>query len=245
MDEVPRLLKTYPRQRPPLPKEWEKIYTDTYKASREGRTALYRLTQQLESWMHRQVLSKQGSAQRLLEIGGGTLNHVPYECSVQSYDVVEPFQELYLGQPDVSRIGRFYDDIGQVPSSNRYHRIVSIAVLEHIADLPHAIARSGLLLERNGTFSAGIPSEGGFLWGFSWRASVGLVAKAKLGLDYGDLMRHEHLSSAPEIIAVVRYFFRNCRVTHFPLPSHNLSLYACIEASDPILERCSLFENKK
>lgn len=245
MDEVPYLLKTYPRQRPPLPKEWETIYTDTYKASREGRTVLYRLTQQLEGWMHRQVLSKQDSTQQLLEIGGGTLNHVKYESSVQSYDVVEPFHELYLGQPDASHINRFYDDIGQVHLSNQYRRIISIAVLEHIADLPHAIARSGLLLEKNGTFSAGIPSEGGFLWGFSWRASVGLVAKAKLGLNYGDLMRHEHLSSAPEIIAVVRYFFKNCRVKYFPIPLHHLSLYACIEASDPILERCSRFGNKK
>jgi hypothetical protein len=243
MEKVPELLETYPRQRPTLPAAWEKIYTDTYKSSREGKTLLYRLTQQLESWMHRKVCATSSAKSTVLELGAGTLNHVQYEHPDTSYDVVEPFHELYVSQPAVSRICHFYDDIVQVPPSNRYGRIISVAVLEHIANLPQAVARSGLLLSPNGKFCAGIPSEGGFLWGFSWRATVGIVARAKLGLDYGDLMRHEHLSTAPEIIGVVRYFFRQCRVSYFPLPFHHFSLYAYIEATDPILERCTRFGN--
>jgi len=232
------IIDTYPRPRPPLPLAWQKIYTETYKASREGRSLLYRITQKLESWMHRQVLSKRPHGEKLLELGAGTLNHVSYETSVAEYDVVEPFHELFEDKPERERIDGFYDYIAEIPEANRYDRIISIAVLEHVVDLPHAVARAGLLLSSGGTFNAGIPSEGGLLWGLSWKCSVGALTKAKLGLDYGDLMRHEHLSTAPDILAVVRYFFRNCKVTYFPFPSHHLSLYACIKASDPIVERC-------
>ena len=244
MGDVPSLLATYPRLRPPLPKGWQTIYTEVYKCSREGKTFLYRLAQSLESWMHREVLCG-ANTPRLLEIGAGTLNHVQYEPAIGRYDAIEPFRELYSNQPEASRINRLYGDISEIPLSERYERIVSVAVLEHIADLPRVVARAGLLLEKGGMFSAGIPSEGGFLWGLSWRVTVGLVARLKYGMDYGDLMRHEHLSTGPEVIAVVSYFFRNCQVTRFPMPFHNLSLYACILASDPILDRCAIFANKE
>jgi len=237
MNDLGKLLASYPRTRIPLPTAWQEIYEATYKESRGGKTFLYKLTQNLESWMHRQIRASDRT-KRLLEIGAGTLNHVRYETNIGRYDVIEPFCELYASSPDIGQICSFYSDIAEIPDTARFDRIVSVAVLEHIPDLPHAIARAGLLLEEGGTFAAGIPSEGGFLWGFSWRVSVGLAARIKHGLDYGDLMRHEHVSMAPEIIAVVRHFFRNCDVTRFPFPFHHMSLYSCIIASGPMRERC-------
>lgn len=241
---IPDLLATYPRLRPPLPDEWKEIYVKTYKESRDGETLLYRLTQYLESWMHRKVTNSNHTL-RLLELGAGTLNHVPYETTADRYDIVEPFRELYSDKPSLAQINDRYDDIFQIPLTERYDQIASIATLEHITNLPEVIARAGLLLENGGRFSAGIPSEGGLLWGLSWRMSVGLVARLKYGLDYGDLMRHEHVNSAPEILSLVKYFFRSCNVVRFPLPFHGLSLYACIQASDPIPERCEEYGNNQ
>ena len=244
MNNLDGLLTTYPRTRIPLPAAWQRVYEETYKESRGGKTLLYKLTQELEGWMHRQVRTS-GHTGRLLEIGAGTLNHVRHETDVGRYDVIEPFHELYAGSPYASRIGRFYSDIADIPDTERFDRIVSVAVLEHILDLPYAVARAGLLLEEGGTFAAGIPSEGGFLWGFSWRASVGLAARIKHGLDYGDLMRHEHVSTAPEIIGIVSHFFRSCEIRRFPLPLYHMSLYSCIIASDPIRERCLEFGKQR
>lgn len=239
-----QLLKTYPRTRPPLPDAWADIYVETYKASRDGKTLLYKLTQYLEGWMHRRVCSSTPTP-RLLEIGAGTLNHVHYEASCDHYDIAEPFEELFADKEERSRIANIYENVFQIPLSNRYERIISIAALEHITNLPNVVARAGLLLANGGQFRAGIPSEGGFLWGFSWRASVGLKARLKYGLDYGDLMRHEHVSSAPEILSVVGHFFRNCEVTRFPTPWHSLSLYACIQASDPIHDVCEKYGGRE
>jgi hypothetical protein len=136
------------------------------------------------------------------------------------------------------RIRNIYHDVSEIPSDQKYDRITSIAALEHIEDLPRLTAMSGLILKPDGTFCAGIPSEGGFLWGFAWRTSVGLSFRLRTGMNYGELMRHEHVSGAKDIIAVVRHFFDNVYVSRFPFPLHHFSLYGYIEAGSPNVERC-------
>lgn len=231
-----KLLGSYPRQRPPLPPAQRAIYLAEYKANRTGQNPIQRLAQAAESWMHRQVARHPGG-ERLLEIGAGALNHLPYE-SAPTYDIVEPFTALYEDSPQRARVARCYADIGELAAEPSYDRILSIAVLEHLEDLPTVIARSGRLLRSGGRFQAGIPSEGGFLWGLGWRCTTGLSYRLRTGLSYGMVMRHEHLSQAPEIVAVVRYFFERVELRYFPLPHHHLSLYAYLEASHPIVERC-------
>src|SRR5260370_21433737 len=158
---VEALLETYPRHRPPLPPAHQRIYVEHYRAKRAGERGISYLARRLESWMHRKVADGvQGS---VLEIGAGNLNHLPYHSAAGAYDVVEPFRELWAGSPHLSRVRRIYSGIEEVPDHERYDAIVSTAVLEHLTDLPHVVARAALLLSLDGTFRAGFPSEGGLL----------------------------------------------------------------------------------
>ncbi|HEY2147430.1 MAG TPA: methyltransferase domain-containing protein, partial [Pirellulales bacterium] len=195
-EDIEHLLASYPRTRPPLPPALEAIYHQTYVSSREGRGLLYRITQSLEAWMHRRVAADSRPGQTVLELGAGTLNHLRFELPDETYDVVEPYKALYEGRPEAARVRAFYADIADVPAENQYDRIISIATLEHVLNLPDLVARAAKLLKPEGMFAAGIPSEGGFMWGFSWRASVGLSVRLRTGLNYGDLMRHEHANQA-------------------------------------------------
>ena len=71
-----------------------------------------------------------------LEIGAGTLNHLPYELGGNNqYDIVEPFQELYLQSKYLNYINKIYNDISEI-RNRRYERIISIAAFEHVLDLP-------------------------------------------------------------------------------------------------------------
>jgi hypothetical protein len=187
--------------------------------------------------MHRQI-AQTTTKGPLLEIGGGTLNHLPYEKTDFTYDVIEPFQNLFQDKEEKIRVHRFFRDICEIEPNARYNRIISIATLEHIENLPSCLAQAGLHLASEGVFQAGIPSEGGFLWNVSWRCSVGLSCYITSGLNYADLMKHEHLNSAPEIIALLKHFFRHVNVYRFPLPWHHASLYAYLEAREPYLDRC-------
>jgi hypothetical protein len=233
----------YPRTRPPLTEAHAKIYAEQYRINRDGETLADGASQKLEEWMHRRIARVSGVP--VLELGGGTLNHLRFESGASPYDVVEPFTELYSGRPECNSVRAFFDSAQEVPSDNRYKRIISVAVLEHLPDLPADLAKCALLLERDGVFQAGIPSEGGFLWWFGWRFSTGLAYYLRTGLDYGVVMRHEHLNDASEILAVVKYFFDDVKVVRFPTPFHHLSFYAYLEARGPKRGRAEQFLEAK
>jgi len=229
------LLSSYPRQRPSLTEKHKEIYVQEYQSNRAPNSALGKAVAALESWMHKKVAGFDGE---LLEVGAGTLNHLPYEDHPKAYDVVEPFHELYRTSPNISLVRNFYDDITEVPLEQLYDRIISVAVLEHLTNLPAVIAKSGLLLRPGGSFEAGIPTEGGLLWGLGWRLTTGIAYRIRTGLDYGQLMRYEHINNAVEIIDVVKYFFEDVRIELFPLPMFHLSFYTHIHASKPRMKLC-------
>lgn len=235
-DRTKSILSGFPKTRPPLGPEHQAIALEARIMNREGGNLAARASNYLEGWMHRRVAGRQGG--HVLEIGGGTLNHVPYEAEAEVYDVVEPQVELYQRSPNKRRVRGFFTDIREVPEDRRYDRIVSIAVFEHLTDLPACLASAGLLLNPGGHLQVGIPSEGGFLWWLGWRTTTGIAFKRRYGLDYGKRMRHEHINTAPEIIALARHFFNEVSLQRFPTPFHQLSFYAYFDAVSPRLDLC-------
>src|SRR5215510_13904163 len=101
------VLSRFPKQRPPLPEAYQKIYVEHYKRNREGASAASSLSQKMESWMHRKVaedVTGLSKGPRTLEIGAGNLNHLQYEPPSGDYDVVEPIIDLVTGSPRRSRV---------------------------------------------------------------------------------------------------------------------------------------------
>jgi hypothetical protein len=230
----------FPKERPPLPPEYAAIYLQHYKNSREGNSQILGLAKKAESWMHKKVAEdvKDGLTKSTLEIGAGTLNQLPYEPPSASYDIIEPFRDLYLSSPHLQRIRNIYRDISEVPPNSAYNRITSVAVLEHVCDLPALVARSGLLLARNGQFRAGIPSEGTILWRLGWKSTTALDFRLRHKLDYAVLMRYEHVNTAREIEEVLRHFFAEIEESVFGL-AKSFSLYQFYACSQPHLDRCA------
>lgn len=227
------LLSSYPRKRPPLPAAYQAVYEREYKLNREGERPVEGLAKRMEAWMHRCVAQRAGGS--VLELGAGTLNHLRFEPAVDAYDIAEPFTGLYEGSEHLERVRDIYASTSDIPPDRRYDRVCSVAVLEHMEDLPSEIARCCRLMRPGGVFQAGIPSEGGLLWWLGWRATTGMSYWLRNRLDYGVLMRHEHLSTAPEIIRIVRLLFSDVQVKWFALPFVHLSLYAYVEARDPVM----------
>lgn len=235
------MFKNFPKSRPPLPKKVQDIYTAQYRSNREGQTAASSLAQKMESWLHRQVArdvnSLTASAKVTLEIGAGTLNQLRYEPAVRWYDIVEPFTGLYKNSHLLGRIRRVYSDIIEIPDNSRYDRITSVATLEHICNLPEVIARSGLLLKENGVLRSSIPSEGTWLWKLGWKLTTGLEFRLRHGLDYGLLMKHEHVNTVNEIEEILEYFFKEVSCSLFGL-SKSASFYRYYECRIPRIDRC-------
>ena len=204
-----RILARYPKQRPALPAAYQEIYAQHYKQNRQGETQATSISMKMEQWLHRKVAEDVATSTldiSTLEIGAGTLNQLPYEPHIQTYDVIEPFTELYKKSPHQSRVQQFYSYIEDIPTSNRYQRITSVATFEHITNLPTVVAKAALLLAQNGTLRVSIPNEGTLLWRMGTMVT-GFEFRRTYGLDYQVLMRHEHVNTAEEIEAVIHYFF--------------------------------------
>lgn len=223
----------YPKERTELTPEFRKIYNEYYKNNRDGKTAVTSISQKMESWLHTKVAADvtKDHNKSTLEIGAGTLNQLKYE-NTTPYDIIEPFSDLYEKSPYRSRIRNIYNDIKEVDPSIKYDRIISIATFEHILNLPEVVAKSTLLLNKNGTFRVAIPNEGTILWKLGWKLTTGIEFKIKYGLNYKFLMQHEHVNTADEIEEVLSYFFRKCKCSSFGL-SKKFAFYRFYECSDP------------
>lgn len=233
------LFPAFPKTRPSLSPEFAAIYVQHYKNSRGGTSKVLSLAKWAESWMHRKLAEdvESGPPKSTLELGAGTLNQLPYEPLSSPYDIVEPFRELFESSPSLSRVRNVYDDILEVPPTARYERIISVAVLEHICNLPEVVAKSALLLADGGQFRAGIPSEGTILWRLAWQNTTGRAFKHRYNLDYEVLMKYEHVNTAREIEEVLRYFFAEVKGSAFGL-AKAFSFYQFYACARPRLAEC-------
>jgi SAM-dependent methyltransferase len=177
--------------------------------NRQGQYKTTSLSSRLEQWMHRKVASDlaPGLLQETLEIGAGTLNHLKYEHGIASYDVVEPLGDLYKGSPEMVQVRSFYEDVADIPDTVFYDRILSIAVFEHIPDLPVLLSKAVLHLKPAGSLRIAIPNEGSYLWRLG-TLITGMEFRKKYRLNYQILMQYEHLNTAREIETLLRMIFK-------------------------------------
>jgi len=239
------MLNSFPKTRPSLPSAYQKIYDRHYRENRLGCSRGSALSKRLESWMHRAVAEDTTGGRTLadistLEIGAGTLNHLPYEPRTRPYDIVEPKITLWQNSPAISRVRDVYQDINEIPIKKSYTRIISIAVLEHLIDLPGIVARSGVLLRDGGCFRAGIPNEGTLCWRLAYMLSTGIEFRLRYGLDYRRIMEHEHINTADEIEAILRYFFKTVRYRKFGI-SKRLAFYRFYVCQNPDRRACQAY----
>lgn len=226
----------FPKTRIELPEEFRKIYSVHYKNNREGKTIAASLSQKMENWLHKKVANDVANSytRTTLEIGAGTLNHLKFE-KTKIYDIIEPYSDRYLNSIFFHRINRIYKDIGDVSEGNKYDRIISIATFEHIINLPDVIAKTCLHLTKNGTLRVSIPNEGTFLWELGWKLTTGIEFRLRYGLDYGILMKYEHVNTADEIEQILKYFYEKIKCSFFGV-SRGIAFYRFYECAEPRID---------
>lgn len=239
------LLKRFPKKRPILDDDVQAIHRSHYEKNRSGATLMTSISQKLERWLHIKVAADSIKHQpykniNTLEIGAGNLNHLAYEPIVGLYDIVEPFSSLFENKRELNRVNSIYNDISEIPKSKTYDRIITIATLEHILNLPEVIAQSALHLNPNGVFRAAIPNEGTLLWNLAWKCTTGIEFKIKYGINYGLIMAYEHVNTSKEVSAILNYFYREVKTSSLGLHP-KLALYLYYECSNPNLKICREF----
>jgi SAM-dependent methyltransferase len=131
-------------------------------------------------------------------------------------------------------VRRVFSSVEEVDSHPTYDRITSVATFEHIMDLPRVVAQAAMLLKPHGTLRVGIPNEGTLLWWMGTQVT-GYEFKRRYGLDYGVLMRYEHVNTANDIEQVLNAFFGSVKCRVFGL-CRNLAFYRYLECASPDIE---------
>jgi hypothetical protein len=237
------IFKNFPKTRLELPEKYLKIYAEHYKKNREGETSAASMAQRMERWLHKKVANdvKNDTNKSTLEIGAGTLNQLKYEKTTP-YDIIEPFSELYQNSPYLKLVNNIYADIDEIDASVKYDRITSVATFEHILDLPKVVAKTCLLLKEDGTLRVAIPNEGTILWKLGWKLTTGIEFKLKYGLDYGLLMKFEHVNGASEIEKILKFFYRKVKSSSFGIHK-SIAFYRFFECKAPNIKLSENFLN--
>lgn len=115
-------------------------------------------------------------------------------------------------------------------------RVVASHVLEHIGDPEEALLSWCRLLRDDGVISIAIPCDPGWTWRLlqhiSYRSAAGTLGFTSR--RERDLFQaRDHVTSASNILKVVRYYFPEARITWFPsfVPVIDLNALCIISAS--------------
>ena len=210
-----------------LPQKYKKIYEEFYLSYSNANTFFRKISLIVEKWYHLKAFKSFPYAKSILEIGAGNLNHIEYEKNFEIYDIVEPKRFLLNAAKNIAKnkVRSQYSSINNVPKKNLYEKILAIAVLEHIENLNSFLFEVKKHLKPNGKLIIEIPAEGEFLWWLGWRLTTGIGFWLKYRLDYGVIIRYEHINSAEKVISSIKEYFVIENISSFPLNFKNMRLY--------------------
>jgi SAM-dependent methyltransferase len=98
-----------------------------------------------------------------------------------------------------------------------FDRVVVIHVLEHLRNLPAAIAEIRRLLKPTGVFDVVIPCEGGLAYSLARKISAERLFRRHFHMDYTPIIRSEHVSTYGEIMDELGRWFSPAAQSFFPL----------------------------
>jgi SAM-dependent methyltransferase len=220
---------TWPKVRPELTPEqvaamedWYQFYLGDVLPSKFG---------WIDEFDHRYPLRSAKPAARTLEIGPGNGSHLAYE----NLDDQQEYVALELRESLSNDIGQGHPCLRVVVGDCQkrldfpddwFDRVLAIHVLEHLDNLPSALAEIARVLKPAGRFSVVIPAEGGFGYALGRRLTVQRQFERRYKMPYQWMIRYDHVSTAREVLAELKKEFAIEDRRFFPLrvPSVDLNL---------------------
>lgn len=221
--------RPWPKKRPPLTDEQQRILRDWYQYwfSEQGMHGRF---SQIDEFGHRFAAQSFKSGCATLEIGPGNGGHLRYEnLERQSYTAME-LDEALLGHlqalyPSVTTI---HGDC-QAPlafPTHSFDRVLAIHVLEHLDNLPAALSEVHRVLRPDGTFSVVIPCEGGLLYSLGRRVTSARLFERRYRQSYDWVAAYDHVNTAREVLYELKRRFSIRQSRYFPcrLPAIDFEL---------------------
>jgi SAM-dependent methyltransferase len=164
---------------------------------------------------------------RTLEIGIGAGTHARIEQSANYFGVDRDIrlnrQRFKVAAADV--------DAGLPFKNSIFDRVLAIHVLEHLANLPHALEEIARVMKPAAVLSVVIPCEGGLLYALGRNFSSRRIFERKFGRHFDWIMNYDHVNDAQEVLSELGKRFHQEQIAYFPaqVPSVHLNLFIGIQ----------------
>lgn len=227
----------WPKTFPPLTPEQEAISNDFMRVWHEELPKKYQF---VDTFGHRFAarVAPPGFS-RTLEIGAGLGEHLRYESLTPDQEA--GYHALDLRPNMVAELTRRFPRITALAGDcqkrldfpdGHFDRIVAIHVLEHLPDLPAALAElRRLLASPRGRLAVVIPCEGGLAYSLARRISAQRLFEKRYGQSYSWFIEREHVNRPAEIFEELARHFRVESRRFFPFPVPAVFMNLCIGVS--------------
>jgi SAM-dependent methyltransferase len=208
----------WPKTLPRLSDEQERIRDDFMRHWHEVLPGRYSI---IERFNHGYAASSAAAGASTLEIGAGLGEHLAFErYQDENYTAVELRGEMAEAiKRKYPRVQTIVGDCQQrlALADSSFDRALAIHVLEHLPDLPAAIAELHRVLKHDGRLIAVIPCEGGMAYGLARRISAQRIFERRYKVSYDWFVKSEHINVPREINAELARHFEVLDRRYFPL----------------------------
>ncbi len=180
--------------------------------------------------------------EHIIEIGGGAEEHLKYMMSkkIKSYTIVDSkiFKKKVLDlnkkyrNIDVKFLD--YKQINILKNKTKYTRLIASHSFEHFGDFENDFLKLLPLLRKNSILSVALPCDPGMSWRFL--QFISYFNQKKLyewkSLKQKDLDdARDHLTSAQNILKILRFYFFNIKKIFFPffIPIVEINIFLILQ----------------
>ena len=178
----------------------------------------------IETFNHSYAVRNAPAAfRRTLEIGAGRGEHLRYE--VLTPEQRRNYYALELRSNMCAAIRERFTDIQAIEGDCQqrldfpdgfFDRVLAVHVLEHLPNLPAAVAEAHRLCAKDGIFSVVIPCEGSLAYSLARKISAQRIFEKRYKQPYRWFIEREHLNRPDEILGELERYFKVTRARYFP-----------------------------
>ena len=235
------LIKTYPRKRKKLNAEYNKIYKKFYNNHLNKKNIISFIIKNAEKLFHKLTYEAKPKNINILELGAGNLDHVKYENFFR-YDVVEPEKRYYIkNKKALKKVNKIYRSIFSIPNNKSYDKIIAIATLDVIDNLPKFLSKIGVLMNKNSILCVGNSTIGSLSFYLTWRFTSGLYFFFKYRKNLRVLKDHESVNKFNEIVSLLKYFYKSVEIKMIPNLFYLYKPTCFIKVKEPDLKKCKRY----